>query len=143
LIKRGFSLIIFKEQESLPLREALQQVTEPLATYSLVSANILVVEDSFVSGFLRSVLQRRGYDVIALGTRQACELLRAGTNRVDLLITNLPAAFTEFGNQVPLLYLAAYPDPVATLPFRLTRALRKPFHHDQLLGCIEALLRSA
>ena len=63
--------------------------------------------------------------------------LRAGN--VDLLITNTPATFAEFGQMVPLLYLAAFPDPEAAADFERWLALSKPFQTTQLLvqaGCL-------
>ncbi len=103
--------------------------------------SIVVVEDPFVAGFLRNVLQRKGYHVIPAEAGDGLNLLRSAENGVSLLITNLPAAFTEFAESVPLLYLAANPDPTVSSPFRASRVLRKPFHPKQLLMCVEQLLR--
>jgi hypothetical protein len=103
-------------------------------------APIVVVEDPMVSGLLRSVLQRKGYPVIQLGASDGVRLLRSADARVALLITNQPEAFTEFAGFVPLLYLAAFPDPAVASPFHISRMLRKPFRPEQLLNCVEQLL---
>ena len=99
-----------------------------------------MVEDPFVADFLRTILQRKGYRVMPMDADDGVNLLRAGDRSIDLLITNLPAVFTEFAELVPLLYLAAFPDLDAALPFRASRVLRKPFHPEQLLSCVEQLL---
>jgi hypothetical protein len=78
--------------------------------------------------------------VICADQHDACTFLREGLEKVNLLITNTPAAFAEFGD-LPVLYLAALPDPAAIQPFRRCAALRKPFHPTQLLNHIAQLLR--
>ncbi|MCU1233213.1 MAG: response regulator receiver protein [Candidatus Solibacter sp.] len=71
---------------------------------------------------------------------QGVDLLRSGDCGIGLLITNVPARFTEFADRVPLLYIAAFPDPNEVSPFRTCRVLRKPFHPEQLINCVEQLL---
>lgn len=116
-----------------------QPATHPM-TPEPTSGAILVVEDSFVSGFLRNVLRRKGYRVIPMEAVEGVNLLRSGDCAVGLLITNLPGAFVEFAEHLPLLYLSACPDPAAASPFRTSRVLRKPFHPEQLLRCVEQLV---
>ena len=101
---------------------------------------IVVVEDPFVSGFLRNILERQGYKVISVEAQDGVSLLRSGGPGIGLLITNLPSEFAEFAGTVPLLYIAAFPDPSAASAFRKSRLLRKPFHTGQLLACVEQLL---
>jgi hypothetical protein len=101
---------------------------------------IVVVEDPMVSGFLCSVLTRKGYPVIPLGPADGRKLLRSPDARIGLLITNQPAAFTEFAVRLPLLYVAAFPDPAVASPFLVSLMLRKPFLPEQLLSCVEQLL---
>jgi DNA-binding response OmpR family regulator len=103
------------------------------------SGAILVVEDVFVRDFLRTTLSRRGYKVICAEAADALAVLREGPVRIDLLITNAPMSFAEFGD-LPVLYLAACPDPSALQCFRRCLALRKPFHPKQLLSHIAQLL---
>ena len=102
--------------------------------------SIVVVEDPIIAGLVRSVLQRKDYRVLALRASEGIKLLLTASADVGMLITNLPAVFTEFAGRVPLLYLAASPDPAVAAPFRASRMLTKPFHPDQLLSCVEQLL---
>jgi hypothetical protein len=99
---------------------------------------IVVVEDAFVRSFLRAALERLGCIVICAGTAEATERMRAGG--IDLLITNTPAAFGEFGETVPLLYIAAFPEPAAAVAFRRWTPLRKPFQTSELTAAVEQLL---
>jgi hypothetical protein len=101
---------------------------------------ILVVEDVFVRNFLRATLGRQGYHVICAEVADALVFLRERGGRVDLLITNMPLDFAEFGD-MPVLYLAAVPDPAAVQAFRQCVTLRKPFHPSQLLGHVAQLIR--
>ena len=80
------------------------------------SATILVVEETCVSDFLRSVLSRGGYRVICASAKAAAAMLREG-EQIDLLITNTPQQFTDFPD-LPLIYMAASPDPGAVVAFR-------------------------
>lgn len=100
---------------------------------------ILVVEDTLVSRLLCSVLQREGYRVTCETPAEAVALLRAGY--ADLLITNTPGEFAEFGSKVPLLYLAAFPDPQVAAPFDRWLSLRKPFPTSELVILTGRLLR--
>jgi len=104
------------------------------------SDKIVVVEDPMVSGLLGTVLRGNGYQVLPMQAGEGVMLLRAGDSGIGLLITNIPELFKEFGECLPLLYLAAVPDPVAASCFRCNRILRKPFHPAQLLSCVEQLL---
>src|SRR5438094_8608264 len=105
------------------------------------SGVVVVVEDPFVRNFLRSVLERQGYEVLSGGVWHGLAALRDGSREVQLLITNRPSAFTEFADRVPLLYLAALPDPSLVSPYRDSRVLSKPFHPHQLLASVQELLR--
>src|SRR5947208_17195446 len=73
-----------------------------------VSPMILVVEDAFVSGFLKTALAQKGYLVICAERAGAVTLLR-NSPAIDLLITNIPAAFAECPG-LPVLYIAASPE---------------------------------
>lgn len=103
---------------------------------------IVVVEDPFVAGFLLSILGRKGYPVMSLEAPDGAAMLRSGDQDVALLITNHPSAFTEFSQRVPLLYLAAFPEPEMAAPFRASRLLPKPFQTDQFMSCVEELVHS-
>ena len=100
---------------------------------------IVVVEDPFVSGFLRNILGRKGYEVVSLEEHEGAALLRSGERSIGLLITNHPSAFTEFAQRVPLLYVAAFPEPEVAAVFRASRLLPKPFHPEQFMNCVDEL----
>ena len=103
---------------------------------------IVVVEDPFVAGFLLSILGRKGDPVMSLEAPEGAAMLRSGDQDVALLITNHPSAFVEFSQRVPLLYLAAFPEPAMAAPFRASRLLPKPFQTDQFMSCVEELVHS-
>jgi hypothetical protein len=105
------------------------------------SGVIVVVEDPFVRNFLRNVLERQGYEVLSGGVGHGLAAMRDGRQEVQLLITNVPSAFTEFAGRVPLLYLAALPDPSLASPYRRSRILSKPFHPHDLLASVQELLQ--
>ena len=100
---------------------------------------ILVVEDQSVSDFLRSLLSHQGFQVTCANLTVARELLRKDRNKVDVLITNRPLEFTATLD-VPVLYLAACPDPRALTNFRRATFLAKPFDPRTLLECLRRLL---
>ena len=105
------------------------------------SGVIVVVEDPFVRNFLRTLLERQGYKVGSGEVPHGLAALRDGGQKVRLLITNVPAAFTEFADRVPLLYLAALPDPSLASQYRNRRVLSKPFHPHDLLASVQELLQ--
>jgi DNA-binding response OmpR family regulator len=107
--------------------------------YQSESAAVLIVEDSFVGGFLRSALTQKGYEVVCAGADDALTMLGDPQKRVALLITNSPAPFSGFP-QLPVLYLAAVPEPEPMRAFEHCRVLRKPFHPAQLFASIRELL---
>src|SRR6266496_4452894 len=91
---------------------------------------IVVVEDVFVRSFLRAALERMGHHVRCATPAEAVRLLESGA--IDLLVTNTPGEFSQFGATVPLLYIAAFPDPVAAAAFQRWLPLRKPFPAAEL-----------
>jgi hypothetical protein len=99
---------------------------------------ILVVEDVFVRSFLRTALERLGHTVVCASAADAVRHLKAG--EVDLLVTNTPAAFGEFGEAVPLLFVAAFPDPALASTYRRWLPLRKPFQASELTIAVERLV---
>src|ERR1035438_6096680 len=74
-------------------------------------ARILVAEDPFVSSFLRTILQRRGHQVVVGEPDRVRGLLRDGRMEAQVVITNRPEAFLPFADTLPILYIAANPDP--------------------------------
>lgn len=103
------------------------------------NTTILVVEEQFVSEFLRTVLVHRGYQVICTRPGNARALLRRDRTSVHVLVTNVPLDFAAFPD-VPVLYVAAAPDPEVACGFERCLSLRKPFQARQLFDCIQQLL---
>ena len=104
------------------------------------SATVLVAEDPFIVGFLKSCLSRYGYRVIGGDSNFAMNILRSGEPRVDVLITNQPENFADSAARMPLLYIAAFPEPARASAFPRCRMLRKPFHPQQMLAALAGLL---
>jgi DNA-binding response OmpR family regulator len=100
---------------------------------------IAVDEDPFIRKYLGDLLKRRGYRVVGSDATHTIEWIESGKEIVDLVITNTPWEFLPLAAKVPVLYLAAAPDPEAGLPFAAFRALKKPFLPDQLLAAVEEL----
>jgi len=101
---------------------------------------IAVTEDPFIRKFLGDVLKRRGYRVVGADSARALEMIRSGDETVDLVITNTPVAFASVAEQVPMLYIAALPDPDMGSRFTSFRSLKKPFLPEQLLEAVEELV---
>ena len=70
---------------------------------------------------------------------ESLRILRAGDHSIALLITNQPLRFIEFAETLPLVYVAASPDPTLALRFRRCRVLRKPFPPADLVECVAEL----
>ena len=83
---------------------------------------------------------RHGFSVISAEPNDAVEALRSGTLVPDLLVTNRPHLFTYEAHDIPLLYIAAFPDPREVSGFRRSHMLRKPFRPEQLVSAIGSLL---
>jgi CheY-like chemotaxis protein len=101
--------------------------------------SILVVEDPLVSKLVRSVLQRRGYDVKLATASEAEALLEAPNPEVGILLTNSPNEFLEFSGRVPLLYLTSSPDVLLQAAFHNCRVVVKPFVPEELVRAVEEL----
>ena len=76
-------------------------------------------------------------------TRQTRKLMESGELRPRVLITNDPDTFLGFADEVPVVYLAAAPDPARVVRFRASRMVRKPFEAQQLLQALSELTASA
>jgi len=103
----------------------------------------VVVEDPFVTSFLRSLLAKDGYQVVSAAPQHGLDMLRGHAVEADLLITNSPAVFREVGGRIPLLYLAASPERAQVASFRIARTLSKPFRPRQLLDAVGQLIADA
>lgn len=103
---------------------------------------IAVAEDPFVRRYVRALLVKHGFQIVENDTRQTRKLMESGELKPDVLITNDPDTFAGFADRVPLVYLAAAPDPARVRSFRLSRILRKPFEAEQLLRALGELAAS-
>jgi len=97
------------------------------------------VEDPMIQRFVGGILKREGYLVVKAELHEALRTLRDSPDLVSLLITNVPGHFFEFAETLPLIYVAAFPDPALADRFRRCRALRKPFHPSDLALCAAEL----
>ena len=104
---------------------------------------IAVIEDPFVRKFLRDLLTRRGYRIVESTASQITGLLEERAGHIDLVITNAPGELLPFAPELPVLYLAATPDPDLAARFRHCRAVKKPFQTQQLLSAVQELTEPA
>jgi hypothetical protein len=100
---------------------------------------VLIVEDPLIQRFVGGILKREGRPVVEASVDGALRILGAGDPAVALLITNQPARFLEFAETLPLLYIAAFPDPALAERFHRCRMLRKPFPPMDLMACAAEL----
>jgi hypothetical protein len=98
-----------------------------------------LVEDPLIQRFVRGILAREGLQVIEARAEESLRILRTGDQSVGLLITNEPLRFLTFAETLPLLYIAAFPEPILVLRFRRCRMLRKPFPPSDLVECVMEL----
>jgi len=113
---------------------------------------ILAIEDDpEVLALYKSYLQKRGYEVLsATGAVEGMSLLSANPDtRLILLDLNLPgmsgeewiAWYNEQGKQTPVVVASGKGDILTiTKGNRMTAALTKPFHMEELQELIEVLL---
>ena len=101
---------------------------------------VVVVEDRLVSNLVRAVLRKHGYDVVLAEAAEALAMIRAPESGVDILITNSPEEFLEFGDRIPLLYLTSMPDPALQAAFLDCRVVLKPFLPGDLTAAVGALI---
>ncbi len=100
---------------------------------------VAVIEDPFIRRLLRDILTRHGYEVVEYAPHRVVDLLRSGAEQVSLIITNEPSEFLAFAEALPVLYLAAAPDPELAACFRRCRCLRKPFLAEDLVAAVAEL----
>ncbi len=100
---------------------------------------VAVIEDPFIRKLLRDILTRHGYRVVEYAAPYAVELLRSGAEQIHLIITNHPDEFLAFADVLPILYMAAAPDPELAARFLRCRSLRKPFVAEDLLAAVAEL----
>jgi len=100
---------------------------------------IAVIEDPFIRKLVRDILKPHGYVVREAPVENALRMLGEGPEHVNLLITNRPAEFLAWCEVLPLLYLAAAPEPELAARFKRCLMLRKPFHPDELVAAVARL----
>jgi len=103
---------------------------------------IVVVEDPQIQKLIQGLLGRSGYQAQA-AAQDYCQTLLEGGSLPSVLITNQPSLFLAFAEELPLLYVAALPDPRLASMFRHCRVLRKPFHVSELVASVDQLIHTA
>ena len=116
-----------------------QSSAPPLVPSPQPSLRILVAEDPLVRNFLRTILQRHGYQVVTGDPEDSGGDVRAGRIGAQLIITNRPECFLAVAHSLPMLYIAATPDAGMAHQFVNCRVLRKPFRNTDLLEAVEDL----
>jgi hypothetical protein len=111
-----------------------------MATWCQTAASLVVVEDPLIGKLVHSVLGRYGLETHTASADNVLNLLSLPGSRIGVVVTNKPWLFLEFADHLPLLYLAGDPDYRWVGLFRACRVLRKPFHPQDLLTAVEALL---
>lgn len=107
------------------------------------SRRVLVVEDPLVRRLIHGILTRGGYTVVQAEPRLAFELLRDPAEKFALLITNQPYLFFDFAASIPVLYVAAAPEPAWIVRLPRCRALHKPFRPQELIELTRELVDSS
>lgn len=95
--------------------------------------SVLVVEDPTIRRLLTGILTRAGFSVTEAEPWHGVNYLREQLE-FDLLITNSPTPFLEFADRIPVLYMAASPDPKVAACFRKCAMLQKPFRPSDLVA---------
>ena len=103
---------------------------------------IVVVEDPQIQKLIQGLLGRSGYQAQA-AAQDYCQTLLEGGSLPSVLITNQPSLFLAFADELPLLYVAAMPDPRLAAMFRRCRVLRKPFQASELVASVDQLIHTA
>ena len=104
---------------------------------------VAVAEDPFVRRYVRALLVKYGFRIAENDVRLTRKLMESGELKPNVLITNDPDAFAGFAAELPVLYLAAAPDPARVEAFRNARMVRKPFQAQQLLAALSELTAGA
>jgi hypothetical protein len=104
---------------------------------------VAVAEDPFVRRYVRALLLKHGFQIVENDTRVTRRLMESGDLKPDVLITNDPTTFAGFAAYLPVVYLAAAPDPALVARFKLSRMVRKPFEAEQLLQALNELTAGA
>jgi len=109
-------------------------------------AALVVEDDPVVRGMAARGLREAGYEVLeAVNGREALDLIRARTGRLDVVVTDigmpemdghdLARWLSEERPGLPIVFMSGYGDPEPKVPF-----LRKPFAPDVLVRKVGELL---
>jgi hypothetical protein len=101
--------------------------------------SLVVVEDPLVSKLVCAILRRQGYSVMCVEAPEVMKRLCGRDRFADILVTNAPAPFLEFADQIRLLYLSSCPDPRLEAQFSSCRMVRKPFTPADLVHAVAEL----
>ena len=109
-------------------------------------AALVVEDDPVVRAMAARGLREAGYDVLeAVNGREALDLIRARTGRLDVVVTDvgmpemdghdLARWLSEERPELPVVFMSGYGDPEPTVPF-----LQKPFAPDALVRRVGEVL---
>jgi PAS domain S-box-containing protein len=109
-------------------------------------AALLVEDDPIVRGMAARGLREAGYAVLeAVNGREALDLIRARTGRLDVVVTDigmpemdghdLASWLSEERPELPIVFMSGYGDPEPKVPF-----LQKPFAPDALVRRVGEVL---
>lgn len=120
--------------ESIQIGADVPICMEPVRT----SAAILVVEDPFIRRYVERILNREHLHTVQAEPQHGVAMLAAHEPEISLVITNNPKLF-QATPEIPLIYVATWPDPSLISPFRSSRILKKPFLPEDLIEAVHAL----
>jgi hypothetical protein len=100
---------------------------------------VAVAEDPFVRRYIGALLAKHGFQTAENDTRLTLRMMESGDLQPDVLITNDPGSFAGFAEEIPVVYVAAAPDPSLVRAFKSSRMLRKPFQAEELLQAVAEL----
>jgi two-component system cell cycle sensor histidine kinase/response regulator CckA len=134
----------------LPISSAGREPGQPADTGTMATEHgrvaLVIEDDPVVRGMAARGLREAGYDVLeAVNGREALELTRAHTGRLDVVVTDIgmpemnghdvARRLSEERPGVPIVFMSGYGDPEPKVPF-----LRKPFAPDVLVRRVGEML---
>jgi two-component system cell cycle sensor histidine kinase/response regulator CckA len=134
----------------LPISSAVRGPELPADTGTMAVEHgrvaVVIEDDPVVRGMAARGLREAGYDVLeAVNGREALELIRAHTGRLDVVVTDIgmpemdgydvARRLSEERPDLPIVFMSGYGDPEPKVPF-----LQKPFAPDVLVRRVGELL---
>jgi hypothetical protein len=126
-----------------PYKQPAVELPYNLMTSSGFDCSVAIAEDPFVRRYIRALLLKHGFHIVENDAPMTRKMMEAGELKPDVLVTNEPALFAAFAQEVSVVYVAATPDPALVKRFRLSRVLRKPFDAAQLVRAVSELAAAA